>query len=101
MSYEEDAKRMYVVQVRPEGVGPEHWPSVYRHLGKKGCTSPANQFLVDFRWASLTAGGGYSIGISLDAVVIGDKAVQDRVEEWIEEHDEDFWAYEFRMVKVQ
>ncbi len=91
----------YVVQVRPEGAGPDTWPhrltttlevhaGVYNH--------PDHAFIVEFQWASITA-VGWSIGIDETAAVPMAK-VEDRISAWMEDHEEEFWAYEYRMVKI-
>lgn len=105
-----------VVQVRPKGAGPWHWPHsvatggyISIQLGQDGVTRlvelPPN--VVWFDWATVQAekdvdgvvvgACGHSIGLSMaDAVRWSD--VGDIINSWFEMHDSEHWLWEFRLV---
>ena len=81
----------YRVLVRPQGAGPLWWPHVIdwdERMGK----------VVRFRWAA-TDGASYSAVINGGETFEAD-GIGEVLDSWWEEHDEDPWPWEFRIVVV-
>jgi hypothetical protein len=85
----------YILQVKPDGVGPLWWSSARVSDERIGPTPK----VIEFQWMTATENGGFTAGID-EKHAVDANGVSQRVEEWYEEREDDPWPWQFRMIEL-
>lgn len=93
-------EKRYLLLVRPQGVGPPHWP---RTLPSPSAVTFGGDDVIAYKWAVILPGGQHVTAIDRETDAVPESTIEELLHEWwdADEALDNPWPWEFQLVMLK